>query len=113
MAEQLKKKFDTIIKQNDAVTQTVNTVVAKSVQITIQPEINTPDCIESFINNTPDNKHYNNVPIQTGELCVFMKNQQSSNIDFDINSKGELIVNGENAKNYSMSDEGELIYTYR
>jgi len=46
---------------------------------------------------------------QEGDL-IYRASVPPSTIVFDINQNGELIVIGANAKNFSMTDDGELIF---
>jgi len=104
MPEEKFIKFDTVYVQRDD-TNEINVVET--------PENANPDTISAKLSIITPIQHVNNVEVLTGQLCMVTKNNQVSNIGWDINDKGELIVHGENAKNYSINDDGDLIYTYR
>jgi len=55
--------------------------------------------------------YYNNKSIKMGELVVGINNNIQSFIDLSINDKGELIVSGPDAHNYSIDGNGNLIYS--
>lgn len=97
-------KFDTLYLQN---------ATSNVTSLYIIPEINNPDTISARLSIITDIQHMNNVKVLTGQLCMVTKNNQESNIDFEINDKGELIVHGNESKNYHINEDGDLIYTYR
>ncbi len=104
MPESKNIKFDTVYKQifgdNNAI-------------VTLKPEIATPDTVSANLNNDTPEIHLNNIDVLTGQLCMITKNYQSNSIDWEINNKGELIVHGDQSKNYHINIDGDLIYTYR
>lgn len=83
------------------------------INIEIIPESTSSGVVRSMFIMNDTNKVVNNVDVQEGELCILMKNISNEYIDFEINDKGELIVHGNKANNYSIDDDGNLIYTER
>lgn len=106
MPEQKNIKFDTIYGKLD------NNLV-NSLFVSLKPEISAPNTVLANLNKNPFVQNINNKEVLTGELCIVTKNNQDTNLDFEINDKGELIVHGDNAKNYSIDENGDLIYKYR
>lgn len=103
MIQEKKIKFDTIYKTD---------VGVNNVEIKIQPEQLTPNTVQVNLNLEQDKANINNVSVDVGELCLSVKNDLRD-ISFHLNSYGELIVNAEDAENYSIDENGFLIYTYR
>lgn len=104
MPESKNIKFDTVYLQN---------ATSNVASVYVIPEAINPDTIAARLSIITDIQHMNNVEVLTGQLCMLTKNNQGSNIDFEINDKGELIVHGNESKNYSINEDGDLIYTYR
>lgn len=52
----------------------------------------------------------NSTPFIEGELVIEISD--GSQVDFILNSNGDLIVIGDDANNYSIDSNGNLIYTY-
>lgn len=111
MAEVKQVKFDTIYIGNLAQYDINQDNIGLTVEII--PESSTGETVRAIsnVNSTP--KTINNIFTDDGELCIVMRDQLESYIDFEINDNGELIVHGKNANNYSINEEGELIYTNR
>lgn len=85
---------------------------SNNIAIFLQNESEYRNTINSFINNNLTNQFSNNKKIIPGELCLTMKNHLKD-IDFEVDFEGNLIVHAEDADNYSLDSEGNLIYTYR
>lgn len=51
------------------------------------------------------------VGIIEGELSIQMNENYPLEIDYTIDSNGDLIVNSDDANNYSINSSGQLIYT--
>lgn len=61
--------------------------------------------------NSDTNKVVNNVPVNEGDLYALVRADSPKYFNMEINKNGELIIHGENADNYSIDDNGCLIYT--
>jgi hypothetical protein len=57
-----------------------------------------------------DEQEIDYVKANKGELII-KHNRDLYELNFDINSEGELIVIGEDAENYSIDQDGYLAYT--
>lgn len=84
----------------------------EAVGIIIQPESVTPNAVEAVLNMQPYHVHVNNKFTNTGELTIIQKNHLRD-VDFFIDDMGNLVVSAEDAKNYTINNMGELIYTKR
>jgi hypothetical protein len=62
--------------------------------------------MQSTISNELDHK-----PFIDGDLMITF-NRELYNLNFDVNSNGELVVIGDDADNYSIDIDGNLIYNY-
>ncbi len=87
--------------------------VGGSFSIFLQREIEYENVLEVDLNLSTSVDAVNNKQIIPGNLSMISKNQLSSGIDLYIDKNGHLIVSGEDANNYSLNEEGHLIYTYR
>jgi|ERR1035437_58285 hypothetical protein len=96
--------FDTKFKTNGDGTNVLN--------ITIKKEDDTPNTMAAELNLHLLDENVNNKKIIPGNLSMVMKNHLSD-IDFHLFKNGDLIVNAEDSKNYSINDQGHLIYVYR
>lgn len=83
-----------------------------NVLITVQPQSITPNTVKAVLLFQSGEEIVNNNDILEGELCLLLKNTLKK-ISFEIDINGNLIVNAEDANNYSLDGEGNLIYTYR
>lgn len=111
MPQQKEVKFDTIYIGNlDGYDIDKDNI---PISVEVIPESSTAETVRSILNVNSTPKSINNNIVDDGELCIVMKNQLESFVDFEINDNGELIVHGKNANNYSINDDGELIYTER
>lgn len=70
------------------------------------------DVVEANLNETNDVIHVNNKSVVNGELAMLIKNTEKA-VNVFINDKGELLISGKDAKNYSLNGDGELIYKNR
>lgn len=104
MPEQKDIRFDTVYK---LVKDLTNNITVK-----LEAESKNPDTISANLNSTVKVNYLNNIKQFTGQLVMITKDN-GSDIDWEINSKGELIVHGDNAKNYHINLDGDLIYEYR
>jgi len=96
--------FDTKFKANQG---------TNALTINMQRQIEFANVLDSDINLNPYNEFINNKQILPGELVMSMKNKlRDIDVFIDQNS-GELIVSGEDSANYSLNNQGRLIYTYR
>lgn len=77
------------------------------------PESLTSPIVKSICNLDYDanTKSVNNIIVEEGEVCIVSRNKLNRYIDFEINDAGELIIHGKDADKYSISEDGELIYT--
>ena len=66
-----------------------------------------PDTILGVISDV--DKVSNNVSVTQGDLYIKYK---GVGITYDINTLGELILNSNDSDNYSLNEDGELIYTF-
>ena len=81
--------------------------------VNMQPAINTPNTVGVRLNITEHSYVINNKPIIAGNLGMLLKNHKTD-IDFTIEDKqGSLIVSGDDAAQYSIDENGHLIYTYK
>lgn len=81
--------------------------------IVVQPALSAPNAVGARLNLTPDYYVINNKPIISGNLCMILKNN-ARDIDFTIEDKqGTLIVSAEDSKNFSIDENGHLLYTYK
>lgn len=80
--------------------------------ITIQPGSAGPNTIEAELFLEIGQKITDNTPGDEGDLLMIMRNTLKL-IDFEIDENGDLIVHAPDANNYSLDDEGNLIYTWR
>lgn len=81
--------------------------------ITMQRSIEVANTIDSDVNLTTHDKFINNKKIIPGELVMTMKNKLRDIDAFIEGDSGDLIVSAEDAKNYTLNNQGHLIYTYR
>lgn len=108
MGQEKDVKFDTIVTGDfNCYNVDIDSIELK---VEIIPESSTAPVVRSICNVNSTNKTINNVEVLENELCIVMKNQMSEFVDFDINNKGELIVHGKKANQYSINQDGELIY---
>lgn len=83
-----------------------------NVLIKVQPQSVTPNTVQAILLIQAGEEIINNNDVLEGELCMLLKNSLKS-ISFEIDDDGNLIVNANDANNYSLDSEGNLIYTYR
>jgi hypothetical protein len=103
MPQQLNANYDTIYQ-----TGAGNNIVV----VTVQPGSVTPNTVQAQLLLTIGQKIINNNPADEGDLVFLLKNSLKS-INFELDGNGNLIVDAPDANNYSIDDEGNLIYTYR
>lgn len=103
MIQELQFNYDTIYATASG---TMN------VTMIVQPESATPNTVGAMLLLIPGAKLVNNNAMKEGELTMVMKNTLK-NIDFEIDDDGNLIIHAPDAENYSLDDNGNLIYTYR
>jgi hypothetical protein len=80
--------------------------------ITVQPYSATPNTVKAELLLTIGQKIINNNVGDEGDLCFVLKNALK-NVNFELDENGNLIVDAPDANNYSINNEGFLIYTYR
>lgn len=83
-----------------------------NLDIDLQPESVTPNTLEAVMNFSLIDVFINNKDITPGNLSIIMKNKLND-MDFHIDKNGHLVVNSEDCENYTLDNQGHLIYTYR
>lgn len=83
------------------------------VRIIVADESDSPNVVQVQMNIYDESLVNNNTVFKAGEVCSIMKNTESD-IDLFIDDKsGRLYVSGDDAKHYSIDENGDLIYTYK
>jgi len=83
-------------------------VQGSNVTITLFFKKGLPDTVAAFISEIVAT--LNGIPYIEGELVITMVNSPAD-IDFEVDSNGDLIVFSDDASKYSINDNGDLIYT--
>lgn len=84
-----------------------------SMTIFMQRAIEFANVLDSDVNLTPNVEFINNKQVISGELVMTTKNSLRDIDAFIDNNTGDLIISTEDSKNYTLNDQGDLIYTYR
>lgn len=103
-----------MIQEKTILADTVYQTATGTTNLTVQVKraIDTPNIVACKLNMTLNKFNVNSREVKPGELCIVLKNGLKD-IDFEINNDGDIIIHAEDAENYSLNSEGNLIYTYR
>lgn len=82
------------------------------IDLIVQPQTSSPNTVQALLNTGNEHLFVNNKFTNSGELSMILKNALRD-IDYYITDEGDLIVSGEDAKNYDTDENGNLIYLTR
>jgi hypothetical protein len=84
--------------------------IALSVIVNADSEAINSQIRKAEVNLNP-NRFVNNVAVNEGDLYAIIRGRLDNHFDLELNDNGELIIHGKDAENFSLDDEGNLIYT--